>query len=197
MEVNCPLLQNKNKKNYFKMNKFILVFFLLSTFNVFAESTLPFPKCTETVPTKFNDCSAEITLKNGHQYIGEFKKGAPNGKGTLILTTGGKYVGDFKDQNFNGNGTFTWPNGDKYIGEYKDNKQNGNGTFIWAGGEKYVGYFKDNKKHGLGKYTYANKEEYVGEWKEDTKSGQGTLTCLMARSMSDNLKMINPMEREL
>ena len=176
MEVNCHLLQNINKKNFFRMIKFILVFFLISSPNVFAQSSSQLPKCTDPSPTRFNDCTAEITLKNGNKYTGEFKKGAPNGKGTLILTNGGSYVGEFKNQNFDGNGTFTWPNGDKYIGEYKENKREGYGTFIWAEGEKYVGNFKDDKKHGMGKYIFANKEEYVGEWKDNKKNGQGTLT---------------------
>ena len=75
------------------------MFFFLSTLNGFAQSSA-LPKCLDTSPTKFNDCTAEITLKSGHRYVGEFKKGAPYGKGTLFLTTGGTYVGEFKDQNF-------------------------------------------------------------------------------------------------
>ena len=53
------------------MIKFILVFFLISSLNVFAQSSSQLPKCTDPSPTRFNDCTAEITLKNGNKYKGK------------------------------------------------------------------------------------------------------------------------------
>ena len=98
----------------------------------------------------------------------------------LTLPNGNKYVGEFKDGKQNGRGTFTWGKGewegDMYVGEYKDGKQHGQGTETYPSGSKYVGEWKDGLRNGLGTKTWSNGDKYQGEWKNGERTGQGTYT---------------------
>ena len=47
----------------------------------------------------------EYTWSDGSKYVGEFKEGLPNGRGTLTSPDGRKYVGEFKDRKKHGQGT--------------------------------------------------------------------------------------------
>ena len=55
-----------------------------------------------------------------------------------------KYVGEYKDGLRNGKGTLTWTDGKKYVGEYKDDREwngkiydkNGNIIHKWVNGKK-------------------------------------------------------------
>ena len=103
------------------------------------------------------------TWSGGVTYVGKWKKGKMDGKGTLTSPDGSK-VGEWKDGEPIGQGTFTWSNGGKYVGEWKNRKMNGQGTFTFPDGEKYVGEYKNGKpwngigyyKNGKIKYTYVN-----------------------------------------
>ncbi len=110
------------------------------------------------------------------KYVGEFKDGKRNGRGTLTLSGGIQYVGEFKDHKYNGQGTMTWPSGQKHVGEWKDGKRNGRGTLTLSGGMKYVGEYKDGRFYGQGTYTWPSGKKYVGEWKDGKYNGQGTVT---------------------
>jgi hypothetical protein len=87
-------------------------------------------------------------------------------QGTYFWTSGLKYVGDFKKGKPEGQGTYYWANGAKYVGEFKDGNYSGQGTLTFPNGEKYVGEFKDGKYLGKGTYTYANGETATGQWYE-------------------------------
>jgi hypothetical protein len=88
-------------------------------------------------------------LPDGAKYVGEWRDGRRNGKGTYTFSTGDIYLGEFKDGKFDGNGTYKYKSGQRYVGEFKDGKFNGNGILyaadesisssgIWADDE-YVG----------------------------------------------------------
>ena len=49
--------------------------------------------------------------------------------------SGENYVGQYKDGKRNGKGTFTDANGGKYVGQYKDEKRHGLGKFTYANGQ--------------------------------------------------------------
>ena len=120
----------------------------------------------------FNSEWKEIGDKKKHPvYKGEVENGVPNGD---------KYVGGWKEGNRNGKGTFTFSNGSKYVGEYKDGLPNGQGSYTFGKGEwdghKYVGEYKDGIPDGLGSYTYSSGDKYVGKWKNGKRNGQGIFT---------------------
>ncbi len=138
------------------------------------------PKCTFYAAQEqdyYDNCFGAYTNAKGEKYVGEWKNGKANGKGTLKLVDGDKYVGEFKDNKFNGSGTYYVRNGDKYIGQFKIGKQSGQGTLTFGEGQqkgaKYVGAFSDGKYNGQGTFTFPNGNKYVGEYKDGLPNGAG------------------------
>ena len=81
---------------------------------------------------------------NGYKYVGEWKNGMRDGKGTETYADGYKYVGEWKYGNRDGQGTETYADGYKYVGEFKSNKRNGQGTAILVNGKKISGVWQDD-----------------------------------------------------
>lgn len=67
----------------------------------------------------------EISL----DYHGECKKGLAHGKGEAFGRD--HYIGEFKKGWPNGNGLYKWNNGDNYEGEWKKGVRHGHGKFIF------------------------------------------------------------------
>src|ERR1035437_843024 len=133
------------------------------------------PPCSNKLPiSAWDNCQGTNIPISGTTYVGEFKGGKPNGRGTYI-SGWDKYIGEVRNGRFNGQGTRTYSNGNVYVGEFKDGKTNGQGTQTFINGDKYVGDFKDGKINGQGAYTFSNGNKYVGEFKDDKLNGQGTL----------------------
>ena len=82
------------------------------------------PACTGDVAT-WNECSGTQDLKDGRKYVGEFRNGQFDGKGTLTWKDGDQYVGDFKAGIRNGNGTQTLAKVAKINGRWVDGKYAG------------------------------------------------------------------------
>ncbi len=81
----------------------------------------PLPECTGDVST-WNECTGTQELKDGRKYVGEFRNGQFDGKGTLTWKDGDQYVGDFKAGIRNGNGTITLLKVAKFSGRWVDGK---------------------------------------------------------------------------
>ena len=64
----------------------------------------------------------------------------------------GKYIGEIKKGKPNGQGTYTFPDGKKYVGKFKDGKEHGKGTYTYPDGVKYEGKFKDGKPWNINSY---------------------------------------------
>ena len=92
------------------------------------------PPCLASAPT-WDRCQGTRRYTNGI-YVGEFKDGKRNGKGTATLAAGETYVGEWKDDKFNGHGTLTLATGETYAGEWKDGKRNGRGAQTFPDGGK-------------------------------------------------------------
>ena len=73
-------------------------------------------------------------VKNGSNYVGEWKDGERNGQGIFTYEDGTTYAGEWKDGEFDGQGTYTEPWGDSYVGAYKDGERDGQGTLTRADG---------------------------------------------------------------
>src|ERR1035437_3178195 len=122
------------------------------------------PPCSNKLPmSAWDNCQGTNIPISGTTYVGEFKGGKPNGRGTYI-SGWDKYIGEVRNGRFNGQGTRTYSNGNVYVGEFKDGKSNGQGTHMFANGEKYVGHFKDGKQNGQGTATSADGDVSVGIW---------------------------------
>lgn len=101
-------------------------------------------------------CTGQVTntMPNGAKYIGEWKNGKPEGRGTLISPYGVQYyVGEFKDGKENGQGKLTLSDGGKYEGEFKNDMPDGHGTLSIADGSRYVGDVRGGQPNGQGTLT--------------------------------------------
>jgi len=72
----------------------------------------------------------ELILVEDGVYVGEIKKGKPNGKGILKYTNGSRYVGEFEEGKYQGQGMLTCCDSSTYEGEWEDNHMHGKGRLI-------------------------------------------------------------------
>jgi len=77
--------------------------------------------------------SASCASFGAYTFVGNFKDGKRQGRGTTTFVNGDKFEGDFFDGN-SAVGTFTAANGDKFIGELQDDKRRGYGIATFADG---------------------------------------------------------------
>ena len=89
----------------------------------FAQSSA-LPACTGETAT-WNECTGTQDLKDGSKYVGEFRNGQFDGKGTLTWKDGDQYVGDFKAGVRSGTGTVTLLKVAKISGRWVDGKYAG------------------------------------------------------------------------
>jgi hypothetical protein len=131
--------------------------------------------------------------KKDWKYIGEIRKGKPNGTGVLSSTSG-KYSGELKNGMKHGQGTYTYKSGRKRVGEFRKGKpwnvksydKNGKIETEWVKGIKLkkvaqetgVLYFKKvNGKFGWFENGDDKKDwKYVGEIKNGKPNGTGVLS---------------------
>jgi len=143
------------------------------------------------------DCinGSSTFIDNDGKYVGEYKDGIVNGKGTYKSPEGWRvYSDNFKEnkENIFGDGEafhissngvikFIIKNGEilkkkLQIGCIDGDCVNGYGTFANANGNMYVGEFKNSNYEGQGQFTFVSGENYKGEFKNSTWHGQGTYT---------------------
>ena len=110
-------------------------------------------------------------LEKGNYYIGEWKNGIKQGKGTIYSKNNSIiYQGDFENDKYNGNGKFIEENGSYYIGQWKNGKKHGVGrSYNQNNNLIYEGNFEDGKFSGFGKYKENNDKYYIGEWNNNQK----------------------------
>ena len=68
-----------------------------------------------------------IIEKLKFEYVGEFRNGKFEGKGTLISGEG-KYVGQFKNGSRSGKGKLYYPNSRYYEGSFQNDLRQGHGS---------------------------------------------------------------------
>ena len=104
-----------------------------------------------------------------------------DGKGTLIFPGGApKYVGEFKKGKRDGKGTLTYPDSEKsgrqkqYEGQWKENMPSGKGTLTFYDGRKFVGEWKFESVVSKGEVPYQGKK-VPATMRNFVISGQGTM----------------------
>lgn len=82
------------------------------------------------------------TTSIGHRYVGEFKAGRKQGKGTFYWMDGRRYEGHWHADSMLGYGVMEWRDGRKYHGIFRDDDFDGDGIFLWPDGSKLDGSFR-------------------------------------------------------
>lgn len=140
----------------------------------YAQSNLP--ACQGIDTSRWSICFGETKKDDQHSYRGDFLNGREHGNGTMNVLApnnkGDRYIGEFKYGVFNGRGTYIYSTGDKYVGEFRDGKRNGQGTHIYSNGDKYAGEFRNGKRNGQGTYTFADGRVSLGDWKDGKPHGR-------------------------
>ena len=112
---------------------------------------------------------------SGARYEGAFKKGKPDGKGSLFFSDGREYNGDWKNGYRHGLGILNFPNNNKFTGQFHENKFEGKGIMAYANGNRYEGEWSNGQQHGQGIFYYANGDKYEGKFIEGMCEGKGAM----------------------
>lgn len=121
---------------------------------------------------------------NGDYYEGKWKKGTPNGIGTMNYANGDVYSGNWAFGLKEGQGTMTYANNNsykEYIGEWKEDKPNGKGKMTFSNNSIYNGDWVLGQMEGFGTMEYTNDskfKEYTGNWKSSKPNGTGKMIFL-------------------
>lgn len=115
----------------------------------------------------------ELTWENGDRYVGKFRDGYIDGRGTIYFRDGTEYSGQWKCNRFHGDGTRRFKNGNVYNGNYVDGKRQGQGKCYFANGDMYSGDWKDDTIHGFGRYYYNNGHSFEGMFRNGKRNGRG------------------------
>ena len=99
--------------------------------------------------SKWNNCFGQLIIENKQLYIGEWKNGKPDGKGTFYIDYHNnklwRYEGSWKNGEYSGRGVYVDFDKKTYIGEFKNSERHGKGTLIWPNGLKREVTFKNGK----------------------------------------------------
>ena len=87
-----------------------------------------------------------LTMPDGSTYEGTVDKDTQqkHGYGTQMWPDNAKYVGEWKDGKAEGKGTFFHSNGDIFEGEFQNDKANGHGKYKHKSGQTYEGDWVDD-----------------------------------------------------
>lgn len=94
--------------------------------------------------------------KNGElesTYVGEYKNGIREGKGTFTHADGSTKKGTFIGGQLMGHGTMEADNGQSYDGEYVNYRAHGQGKGKWGNGSTFEGFWVSDEPY-TGKYTH-------------------------------------------
>lgn len=117
------------------------------------------------------DCvegTGEKTYENGDRYIGTFKDGLPDGKGTFYYAGGTVWQGGLVKGLINGEGEVRYSTGSVYKGTMVNGESSGYGKkYNNKGVLIYEGQWKNNYFNGEGKlYNYNGTLRYSGNFKD-------------------------------
>lgn len=112
--------------------------------------------------------------KSGSYYIGEWKNGKIDGKGTYYFSTGESISGSFRNGNiYNCEGTFIGKSY-TYKGAFVNGKKNGLAKIKYSNGNSFEGEFLADS-YLKGTFKFSSGESWTGEFKNDEPwTGEGT-----------------------
>lgn len=103
------------------MKKYILYLAAFCSLNFYGTEVLALPPCQGANSASWHYCLGTYSTDDGDKYVGEFRDGKYDGKGTLTYADGAYYIGDFKDGRQHGVGIYTSANGKVIEGDWKYN----------------------------------------------------------------------------
>ena len=117
-----------------------------------------------------------LSFKNGDQYFGDVRNGAPHGHGTMRYSPTDaqerlKYVGEWRRGKASGCGAMTFRDGERYEGACKDGVADGHYRWIGHTGATETGTYVKSKKCGTYVKTYPTGEKETGTYINDKKHG--------------------------
>ncbi|KAL7544092.1 hypothetical protein ACHAXR_013542 [Thalassiosira sp. AJA248-18] len=115
----------------------------------------------------------ELKWANDDKYVGKFKDGYIEGRGTISFHDGTEYTGQWRKNRFHGEGTRRFTNGNVYTGHYDSGTRQGQGRCYFANGDMYVGDWKQDTIHGFGRYYYNNGHSFEGMFRNGKRNGRG------------------------
>ncbi|WP_288735242.1 hypothetical protein [uncultured Phocaeicola sp.] len=104
---------------------------------------------------------------NGDYYEGGWKKGQPNGIGTMYYFNGDKYSGNWNMGRKSGKGMMIYKNGDVYTGLWDEDNYHGIGKLIQKDSVIFEGVWSSGE-FDRGKQTNSNGDIFKGKWKHGT-----------------------------
>ena len=128
---------------------------------------------------KANGQGVATKYKNGKfesKYVGTYRNGIREGKGTFTHMDGSVKTGTFVNGQLTGKGICRDENGNSYEGDFINYRMHGNGTLRWGNGSTFVGYMVDDAPY-TGKFTsYTGEVTYIQKGQPveritETKSG--------------------------
>ena len=132
--------------------------------------------------------------QHGNHYVGQFKGGHYNGRGTMSWMDRTKYEGNFFEGQPHGKGVITHPNNETYQGDFFRGHKHGQCDCEKnPSGEVYKGGFLDDKKSGSGTLTYPNGDVYDGQFYDNLPHGFGVFTTSDGRSFNQEYEQGNRM----
>mgnify|MGYP000134292700 CR=1 FL=1 len=124
-----------------------------------------------------------------NMYMGNIKKGEPNGIGVMNYISGDiykKYDGEFVKGKKEGRGEMIYSNGDIYKGKWENDMANGEGEMIYMSGDIYEGNWVNGVRDGKGKMIYISGDVYEGNWANDVRDGDGEIRYSNGNIFSGN-----------
>lgn len=106
-------------------------------------------------------------------YVGQFAKGAYNGKGKITFLNGETYDGGWLQNQRSGKGKAIYKDGEIYEGDWLADKRNGVGRCAYANGDIYNGDWVNNNREGKATYYFKDGSYYIGLWKNNLQHGEG------------------------
>ena len=99
------------------------------------------------------------TFPNNEYYEGNFEDDLYNGQGQYIWgNNGNKYIGEFKNGKIEGKGTFSYEDGTIFVGNFIEGYKNGEGYIQFPDGKKYFGNWLNGELYGYGYLLDGNKK---------------------------------------
>lgn len=126
--------------------------------------------CTQTTSPREENKDEEIVVSRDK-----------HGRVTLTCYNRFRYVGEFKNGEWNGRGTLKKANGEIYDGYWKDDQPHGYVEMTFSSGSTYKGNYVNGKREGYGVFKVSGKDLlFKGYWKNDGREGPGVLIDLIS-----------------